>query len=428
MQKTEAVRWMRDLDHQYRQQTGLEIRSYKIFYSLIQPAPILVLGINPGGRPEAFSQEVEQFYPSSWVPRILANEFWFENGEHEYVDCNYPIARVMSRFLQRITGLASAEVRGIPKTNMVFRRSPGVDDFRAIHGMSIEEAEAESRPFVSEILRRVSPQVIVLEGIKALELFRSAHGAGAGQQLMPPVMADYRGRSVRFCVAERMGVRGLNGEVRVIAIGHPSVCGGLPGFESATVAARQIYWKAVSGARASGAAAGSRTGMPSGNKVSTGSAPPDCADPPLPEPPAGSGRGTTGASGNQVSAAVLTAGMVAPATRTADPRKESTVAADVLHLGHGCEVRVLPAGRMNRLEIWRGGERLGEYERSNDREVNRKIGEIRSALTLLLDLHLRHGQFEVRWDSKARRKVVRVAGVEVGVIGREHWGRPSWER
>jgi hypothetical protein len=41
-----------------------------------------------------------------------------------------------------------------------------------------------------------------------------------------------------------------------------------------------------------------------------------------------------------------------------------------------------------------------------------------------------HGRFQVRWDGKRRTKVIRVgaAKVEVGTIGREHWGKPSWER
>jgi hypothetical protein len=54
-------------------------------------------------------------------------------------------------------------------------------------------------------------------------------------------------------------------------------------------------------------------------------------------------------------------------------------------LAEGCSVRVVPEGRLNRLEIRRDGVLLGEYERSNDAEVDRKIGEIASARSSTVD-------------------------------------------
>jgi hypothetical protein len=427
----ETVRWMQDLDRRYREHTGLGIESYKIFYSLIKPAPLLILGINPGGSPAAFSREVREFYPSLWVRRILENNFWFENGEHEYADCNYPIARVMNRFLQQVTELDSGGVRGIPKTNMVFRRSPSVDEFQVIHRKSLEEAEAESRPFVQEILCRVSPQVILLEGMKALDLFQSAHGVGPAVQLLEPVMAEYRGRSVRFCVAASIGVKALNRPVKVIAIGHPSTFGRLAGFEAATAAAKRVYLGRETGVQPRTMAAHPNPVAPSGRSRVVGTSRSDLGHSPAPEHPAGLDPDNTHMSGPErpVSGRGSLAGLNRSESSKVESGPDLSVAGNIILLGHGCEVRTLPSGKINRLEIWRGTHFLGEYERSNDREVARKIGEIRSALTQLLDAYQKHGPFKVRWDGKARRKVVRGAGgEEIAVIAREHWGRPSWER
>ena len=44
------IQFMRDLEERYKRASGLRDRSqYKIFYSPVRPADILVLGINPGG-------------------------------------------------------------------------------------------------------------------------------------------------------------------------------------------------------------------------------------------------------------------------------------------------------------------------------------------------------------------------------------------
>ncbi len=64
---------------------------------------------------------------------------------------------------------------------------------------------------------------------------------------------------------------------------------------------------------------------------------------------------------------------------------------------------------------------IGEYERSQQQEINRKKKEINKASTFLLDIYKEHGYFEVRWDGKKRQKSVRVNGNEVGVIPEKYW-------
>jgi len=432
MAGTSTTDWMMDLDRRFRAATNLDIGSYKIFYSRIQPAEILVLGINPGGNPSTFHKEVPLFYPQEWVSRILANEFWFEKGEHEYVDCSYPIARAMTRFLGSVTGTGPEQIRGIPKTNLAFRRSPGVDQFRALHGITLEQAKDEARPFVEEVLRWVQPRMIVLEGVSLMQDFLSGYGKGSGRTLIGPVMTPYRGRLARVCIGEEVTISCLGRPVAVIAIGHPSSFGRLPGFDLAIAATRRLFDELMRRDPAAvtstvGSIDQSIPGHPA-EEAKTG-APSRRSSPPVPHPdPKGSTQGSTEKVSRNIPGGTAPDGAK---PRDNAPPKFQTVSGEgaCRPVGRNCQVRRVPEGKLNRLEIWREGVLLGEYERSNDREVDRKIGEIVSALDSLLDVYENHGRFQVRWDGKQRTKVVRDAsGHEVAVIGKEHWGKPNWEK
>jgi hypothetical protein len=110
----QTIALMRDIDAEYRKLSGLsDPRYYKIFYSRIDPAPLLVLGINPGGAPDQ-AEEI-----------ISASDGYFDNFEHDYVDCAYTIQRVMLPFLRNILGATDEKVRRIPKTNLAFPGLPG---------------------------------------------------------------------------------------------------------------------------------------------------------------------------------------------------------------------------------------------------------------------------------------------------------------
>ena len=101
----ETTRFMRRLDQQYRKASGLtHRRDYSIFYSRVVPCRTLVLGFNPGGD------------PATWDESALASTGFYENWEHEYVDCHYPLACAMREFLQVALSLTDTEaVRRIPK-------------------------------------------------------------------------------------------------------------------------------------------------------------------------------------------------------------------------------------------------------------------------------------------------------------------------
>jgi hypothetical protein len=83
--------------------------------------------------------------------------------------------------------------------------------------------------------------------------------------------------------------------------------------------------------------------------------------------------------------------------------------------------------KLHRLAISNDGLFIGEYERSQAADIQRKIEEIKCALPLLLHVFLRKGEFVVRWDSKRRLKSIRVNGVEVGQVPVRCWRTPSWE-
>ena len=85
--------------------------------------------------------------------------------------------------------------------------------------------------------------------------------------------------------------------------------------------------------------------------------------------------------------------------------------------------------RLHRLHMSIDGTQIGEYERSQEADIDLKTAEVVAAQTLLLSLFRKHGELCVRWDSKGRHKSVRRAdGVEVGVIPKSAWRTPSWQK
>ncbi len=80
------------------------------------------------------------------------------------------------------------------------------------------------------------------------------------------------------------------------------------------------------------------------------------------------------------------------------------------------------------MEVYNGDDRIGEYERSGERDIERKKDEIEAAFNFLLDIYKEHGEWVVRWDGTERRKSVRVEGQEVAILPKDYWGRPSWKK
>ncbi len=205
---------MRAIDSEYRAHTGFtDSRFYKIFYSRINPAPLLVVGVNPGGNPG---------HPSSLMS---ASSSFFENYEHDYVDCSYTIQRMMLPLLEHALKATPDQIRAIPKTNLAFRRSPGEADFKKHHGMSLTDGMKESKPWLERIIRHVKPRMILLETMKP-EAFALLYGGVAWSRAQPiadELCANHRGAMVRAFSAKVLPIGVLNMTIPVVAIGHPSV-------------------------------------------------------------------------------------------------------------------------------------------------------------------------------------------------------------
>lgn len=84
--------------------------------------------------------------------------------------------------------------------------------------------------------------------------------------------------------------------------------------------------------------------------------------------------------------------------------------------------------KMNRLLIYSNGNYLGEYERSQEADIERKKEEINAAESMLLSIFEKHGEFCVRWDGEKKQKSIRVNDVEVGTIPKSAWRVPSWQK
>jgi len=84
--------------------------------------------------------------------------------------------------------------------------------------------------------------------------------------------------------------------------------------------------------------------------------------------------------------------------------------------------------KLHRLRIFIDGAYVGEYERAQAADIDRKKAEIVAAQAELLSLFRKHGELCVRWNGKDREKTIRrTDGVKVGVIPRSAWRTPSWQ-
>ena len=84
--------------------------------------------------------------------------------------------------------------------------------------------------------------------------------------------------------------------------------------------------------------------------------------------------------------------------------------------------------KLHRLMIYHDGQLIGEYERSQAADIERKTREIQKALPKLLEIFRERGEFQVRWNGQKNAKSVRVNGIEVWQIPRECWETPSWDQ
>ena len=213
---------MKDLERRYRKVSGLKDRSsYAIFYCPVRPAPVLVLGINPGGHPE-------NVYPDgvrlrSGPGRGAASTGYYENNEHCMLDCDWPENRIVP-LLASLLGDRESIRDKVVKTNLAFRRAPNVREFERVHpGMTILDAYEEAQPFIREIIGIVQPRLVILESGKKefLPTFKRCAGTTRSTPLGDSKAAPKIGNITVFR-AERAMIPNVSWQVSVVQIPHPS--------------------------------------------------------------------------------------------------------------------------------------------------------------------------------------------------------------
>ena len=224
---------MSRLDHQYREATGLvERRFYSIFYSQVDPSPLLIIGFNPGGDPD------------SWDESALASRSFYENGEHEYVDCHYPIAVAMREFLLKIGSINSEDLlRRIPKTNLIFRRSRSMDGLR----LSERDAILEAKPMLDQIIERVVPRVVICEGVSTLQHFEKHYCESIEEEIDGVSVSTPNGQhKARIYKADKAVLSSIQQPVTILGIGHPSKYSGRLEWSQVIASAKKLLAAAPS--------------------------------------------------------------------------------------------------------------------------------------------------------------------------------------
>jgi hypothetical protein len=169
--------FMRDLEERFKQASGLPNRAYyKIFYCQVKEAPILTLGINPGGAPSNTNPD-GRTHKDGVVAAASAS--YFEHDEHDILDCEWRENLGLRAVLTPLVGgELSAIRRSVVKTNMAFHRSAKKKD------IDIDRSMDETAPFLAEIIKVVKPRIVVLTGVQLMK-FTSRFASNVIQRAAP---------------------------------------------------------------------------------------------------------------------------------------------------------------------------------------------------------------------------------------------------
>lgn len=205
------ISFMEDLEQRYQRVSGLQDRSaYKIFYGPVRPAPVMVLGINPGGDPADVL--ADSLHRRNGLDSAASIGF-YEHEECDLLDCNWPENRGLMKLLVPLFNGDQELIRtGVVKTNLAFRRS------RKKTGIDFENAKREAAPFLLEILGVVQPRLILLTSVD-LSTFAKTFGTS-----ITPLDAPLRDDRVGQVVFEAAAVvmKGTGAETLVVRVAHAS--------------------------------------------------------------------------------------------------------------------------------------------------------------------------------------------------------------
>jgi hypothetical protein len=211
---TPYTAFMRDLETRFRRASGLANRSdYKIYYGQLHPAPILVLGINPGGAPSNTNPDGRTHKDGKIA---AASSSYFENDEHDILDCKWRENYGLQSLLTPLVGGATQSIRQkVVKTNIAFHRSAKNKD------IDIDRAKAETAPFLEELISVVKPSTILLTG-PSVDEFNDRFATTSS--IIVPAERDPRIYQVIFA-ASRSTLRATGTEALLVQLAHSSQFG-----------------------------------------------------------------------------------------------------------------------------------------------------------------------------------------------------------
>ena len=205
------VAFMKDLERRFQEVSGLQDRSaYKIFYGLVRPATVMILGINPGGDPAEVV--ASSLYRRNGLDSAASTGF-YERQECDLLDCDWPENRGLMKLLVPLFNGDPAMIRtGVVKTNLAFRRS------KKKTGIDFEQAKREAAPFLLEILGAVQLKLILLTSVD-LTAFGKTFGSS-----ITPVAAALRDDRIGQIVFEAATVvlKGTGAEALAVRVAHAS--------------------------------------------------------------------------------------------------------------------------------------------------------------------------------------------------------------
>jgi hypothetical protein len=202
---------MRDIEARFRETSGFGNRAYyKIYYCQVRPAPILTLGINPGGAPEKVKPDGRTNLDGTIA---AASASFYENNEHDIIDCSWSENSGLLKVLTPLLGGDARRIRTeVVKTNLAFQRSAKKTD------IDIEAAMNLSDPFLSEIIAAVQPSLVILTGVPIAE-FTSRHA-----RTSKSVANQERDSGVKQVIfeASQVTLNATGGRALVVRLAHAS--------------------------------------------------------------------------------------------------------------------------------------------------------------------------------------------------------------
>ena len=178
---------MKSIEANFKEVSGLpDRRHFKIFYSPVFRAELLVLGLQPRGQPSDFSADGMHDFARN-LPSAASAGF-YDKGENDILDCDWSFARGMSALI----------ASGLFSDRSSFRSNAVVSNLSFVRREKVKKAEimsdiAMSREGIAKILRAVRPKAIIttfdfqkypIHGLTGQSVASCAKAPGVGQLIL----------------------------------------------------------------------------------------------------------------------------------------------------------------------------------------------------------------------------------------------------